>query len=177
MKKELRKKYKKIRDQIQNRDEKSHQIAQKLYNSPYYQKAHSIALYYSFGSEINTIEMIQKAIGDGKRVFLPRVKDEYHMDFYEIHSLEECHPGAFNILEPDEGLIKIKPDEIEVMILPGLCFDMEKNRLGYGKGYYDYYLENTNIFKIGICFHEQLLTEERIHTDKNDIQMDMIITD
>ena len=56
-----------------------------------------------------------------------------------------------------------------------MCFDKNKNRLGFGKGYYDKYLENTKIKRIGICFTEQLVDE--IPITENDIKMDLIITD
>ena len=65
--------------------------------------------------------------------------------------------------------------KIDLIIVPGICFDKANNRLGFGKGYYDKYLANKNIKKFGICFKEQLLDD--IPTDNNDIKMDLIITD
>ena len=61
------------------------------------------------------------------------------------------------------------------MIIPGICFDKSKNRIGYGKGYYDKYLSNTNIKKIGLCYEEQITKE--IKSDKTDIRLDYLITE
>lgn len=177
-KKELRKKYMKLRSQITEREYKSHLIAERLAASHYYRKADAIAFYSSFGSEVNTKEMIEKGLRDGKRIFLPKVIDERHMEFYEIVSLDEAtHRGAFGIMEPENFCRKVSADEIELMVLPGLCFDSKKNRLGYGKGYYDRYLQNKAVLKIGLCFQEQFMEDEAILTDRTDIKMDAVITD
>ena len=177
-KKDLRKKYMKLREQVSNKEYKSHCITEKLLTSPYYRQASSIALYSSFGSEADTREMIERGLKDGKRIFLPKVMDERHIEFYEITSLEEItHQGVFGIMEPDSFCRKVSADEIELMILPGLCFDLKKNRLGYGKGYYDRYLQKQSMMKIGICYQEQILMNEQIPADQSDIKMDMIITD
>lgn len=58
-----------------------------------------------------------------------------------------------------------------------MCFDNEKNRLGFGKGYYDRYLENTKINKIGICFNEQILEKELLPIEHYDIKMNYVITE
>lgn len=80
--------------------------------------------------------------------------------------------GSFGILEPDETEKGIKPD---LIIVPGIAFDHQRNRLGRGKGYYDRLLSDTSIPTIGICFHFQLF--DQIPTDIHDQKMSLIITD
>ena len=67
-------------------------------------------------------------------------------------------------------------NDIDLMIIPGVCFDREKNRLGFGKGYYDRYL-NNNVKKMAICFEKQVLDKELLPVDRYDKKMDIIITD
>ena len=71
----------------------------------------------------------------------------------------------------------IPNDEIELIIVPGVCFDLKRNRLGFGGGYYDRFLENKNMNIIGICFDEQLSKDEFIPANETDIKMNKIITE
>ena len=64
---------------------------------------------------------------------------------------------------------------IDLIIVPGVIFDREKNRLGYGKGYYDRYLSNKDIYKIGICFSDQVI--DLLPSESHDIKMNIIITE
>ncbi|HPE17047.1 MAG TPA: 5-formyltetrahydrofolate cyclo-ligase [Tenuifilaceae bacterium] len=91
-----------------------------------------------------------------------------------IFSGMECmkKTGSFGILEPT-GTEIVDPNDIEVAIVPGMAFDMEGNRLGRGKGFYDSLLQNKNIYKIGVCFEFQLL--EKVATSPHDIPMDKVI--
>ena len=101
------------------------------------------------------------------------------LKFYRISKMEDLiSGGAFGIKEPKENIENlIDKSNIDLMIVPGICFDKEKNRIGFGKGYYDRYLANeNNIIKIGICFDEQV-REEYILVDDFDIKMNMVITD
>ena len=67
-------------------------------------------------------------------------------------------------------------NDIDLVIVPGVCFDKEKNRIGFGKGYYDRFLQNANINTIGICFEEQIV-ENRIPITEYDVKIKKIITD
>ena len=173
MKQQLREKYKQLRKNIPNKTIQSSKIADKIRNHTSYQQSDHIAFYYSYGSEVDTKAMIQQALLDHKHVYLPKVINKEEMEFYEIKSLDEIiHRNALGILEPEAS---VRAEKIEVMIIPGLCFDEKGDRLGYGGGYYDRYLQDKEIYKIGICFDEQL-SDEAIEINKYDIQMDEVIT-
>ena len=174
-KEELRKRYKIIRDNINNRDKKSSEIIKRLINTKEYQKSKVIALYSNISSEVETKELIKISL-ESKKVVLPKINKDNTMDFYEINCLKDLEVGAFNIKEPKiKNKKPIKKEEIDLMIIPGICFDKSKNRIGYGKGYYDKYLSNTNIKKIGLCYEEQITKE--IKSDKTDISLDYLITE
>jgi len=96
------------------------------------------------------------------------------INFYKINSFDNLVIGSFGVLEPITNII-YKDDNNSCCIIPGLLFDKNNNRLGYGKGYYDKFLENRNIYKIGICFSTFLV--DNLITDKYDIKMDEVITE
>lgn len=174
MKQTLRKQYLTIRSQIEDKETKSQIIINKILTSDDYQQAHTIALYYALEDEVHTIPLIQQALLDQKRVCLPKVISKNEMVFYEIHSFNDVASGHFNIYEPTTSFI-VDSEQIDFMIVPGICFDKQHYRIGFGKGYYDRYLKDTTIHTIGICYQEQLV--DSIPIDEHDVALDDVITD
>ena len=170
-KSELRKQYKLLREEINNRLDKSSIITKKILEDSNYKKAKRVGIYNSFGSEVDTKELIRISLLD-KEVGLPVVigKD---MIFSKIDDNTEYSHRDFGMLEPTN--INVMND-IDLLIVPGICFDKEKNRLGFGGGYYDRYLNNHNIETIGICFEEQI-SNEPIPVEEHDVKVKKIITD
>lgn len=175
-KKNLRKKYISIRNSINHKKGKSQSITKKVIENEIYKKAKVVALYKSLLSEVDTRELIEYSIASGKIVALPRVVDN-ELKFYKINSLEDTlKKSKFGVEEPVEDEMNlIDKCDIDLVIVPGICFDKEKNRLGFGKGFYDRFLNHTNLETIAICFHEQII--DQVPTNENDIKMRQIITD
>ena len=144
----LRDKFIKIRNNIKNKQEKSDIIIKKIVETEFYKKANVIAVYVSLYCEVDTTKLITKALKDQKTVVVPKIKDRYNMEFYKIESEEELNAiNQFGINEPlGEESSMIDKEQIDVMIIPGICFDKSKNRVGFGKGYYDKYLFQNNSF-------------------------------
>ena len=176
-KEELRKKYILIRNRVENKTQKSEIISEKIQEQIEYKNAKIIALYKNLKSEVSTEKLIEDSINLGKCVALPKVVNN-ELKFYKIKSLKEKFiKSNFGVEEPIENEINyINQKDIGLIIVPGICFDKEKNRLGFGKGYYDRYLQNENINTIGICFEEQIV-ENIIPTTEYDVAMKKIITD
>ena len=170
MKDELRKKYLDIRNSIKDRTKKSNIIKDKIINTIEYQTSKVIALYKNLDSEVETNELINYALKDNKVVVLPKIVGKT-LEFYKTDN-KKFNKNIYNIYEPVETDIV---NDIDLFIVPGICFDKYKNRVGFGKGYYDRALK-TNGKKIGICFEEQIY-DERIKVDPFDIKMDKIITE
>ena len=147
-----------------------------LLSLPELQKAACIYPFVSTGTEIDTLEVIRHLLAEGKRrIGVPRVTGE-QMEFVEIHSLAALRPGAMNILEPVEGDIMEAGDGL--MLMPGLAFDRLGNRLGYGAGYYDRYLEQYdtgNLYKVGYVFDFQVI--DTIEAEEHDRKVDCIVTE
>lgn len=175
-----------LRDAIpaQERDGKSKEIMDRVMETPWYKEADIVLAYISYRSEVDTESLIQNAFSQGKKVYCPKVEGQ-DMNFYEILSTQELEEGYRGIREPQgksgrrfqEGRAHGKKS---LMILPGSAFDEERNRMGYGKGYYDRYLEKCReerleIKTIGVCFSCQLVKE--IPVDSHDKKADMVITE
>jgi len=177
-KQELREKYKLIRNNIIDKANKSKIITNKVIEDINFKNANVIALFKSFSSEVDTTELIELSIENRKIVLLPKVvKNE--LKFYKIASLNDTLiKNKFGVEEPVGNEINYREkQEIDLVIVPGLCFDKENNRLGYGKGYYDKFLKNTNAKSIAICFKEQILKDSLLPIIDKDIKVQKIITD
>lgn len=178
-KEELRKEFLIIRKNIQNKQEKSKSIHNKMMTLDEYKKSNAIAVYCSLPNEVDTYGFIQETLKLGKKVVVPKIIEDNVMEFYQINSLNDLvETSTFGIKEPRKIESNIVPkNKIDLAIIPGICFDEKRNRIGFGKGFYDRYLEKSlQIYKVGICFEEQV-SKEIINSDRYDIVMDVVVTD
>lgn len=161
---------------------KSQCIIEKLNKLECIMNAVNIMCYVSFGSEVETHNLISNWINSGKHISVPYVEKTHdkgnRMLAVSISGLDELSPGTYGILEPvlEEKNI-VAPQKFDVIIVPGTAFDEKKNRMGYGAGYYDRFLKETSTecSKIGVCYDFQVY--EEIPVDQFDVPVDMIITD
>ena len=177
-KENLRKKYIEIRKRIIDKQSKSKKIINKIIDEEDFKLAKVVALYKSLSSEVDTTELIDYSMKKGKVVVLPRVTgNELH--FYRIDDAsEKLEKSRFGIYEPVISATSlINNDEIDLVIVPGICFDIQRNRVGFGKGYYDRLLANWNLNSIAICFDEQVLKNELIPNTFLDIKVKKIVTE
>lgn len=105
---------------------------------------------------------------------VPKVRNQDDMDFFLIHGVHELEKGTLGILEPT-STIWMAPDDFDVIIVPLVAFDSNKNRIGQGKGYYDRYLKQTKALKIGVAFEAQKV--DAFEADKHDVTLDYIVTE
>jgi 5-formyltetrahydrofolate cyclo-ligase len=139
-------------------------------------EAKIIALYAAAHNEVDTAAVLKQSLADGKSVLLPTVCGD-GLDFRQISGLASLHGGAFGILEPDSSCTVRIPQEADVIVVPGVAFDLMGRRVGYGKGYYDRVLHTLEGFGklVGFCYEMQLVTD--ISAEPHDVKMDMIITE
>lgn len=152
----------------------SHIILDKIVHHPMYRKSSVIGVYVSMNNEVDTLNLIECMINDGKYVVTPKVSGA-EMDFYHIQSLEDLKEGYFHVLEPTTNQ-KVEPNQIELMIVPMLAYDQNMHRVGYGKGYYDrYFSRGYQGYKLGLAFKDQEV--ECIETNEFDYALDEIINE
>lgn len=183
-KKKLRTAYLKKRDDMdfEKRRAASAKIAEWVFANKRFKAAQTVFVYASYKSEVDTAEIIRRALQQGKRVAVPKV-DGLRMDFYEIHSWEELFPGSFGILEPQvEEQQPVIPTDGDVMLVPGAVFDHKGGRIGYGKGYYDRYWNGlistygNKPYMMGLAFAGQICPK-KLPVEEHDKKMDCILTE
>ena len=155
-------------------DEMSLQIISLIKIHPWFIKAKTICLYNSLPDEVNTQNLIKELSNSDKKILLPSINASNVMELHEYsEGIDEIKIGAYGIKE-SQGKVLTDYSAIDLIIVPGVAFDINNNRLGRGKGYYDQFLRMTQAKKMGICFPFQMLKE--IPTENHDIKMDAIIT-
>ena len=118
---------------------------------PKLDEANTVMLYYGVGQEIATADLIQTLLDQGKTVCLPKCLPEHQMEARIIQSLDELEPDAYGIPAPKDACPVLEREKIDLILVPGRCFDRKGNRLGQGGGYYDRYLEDFDGNTIGLC--------------------------
>lgn len=197
-KKKIRREILEIRNNLSEQDQQraSCLITERLLGHQWFYRARSVLCYVSYGSELDTKQLIAEALRLGKEVYVPKVIAEHDMAFYQISTLEELRPGFHGIPEPSvttseytriPASPKTQPDlsaqynsgqigEQVLMVMPGVAYDVYGNRLGYGGGYYDRYLTTHPEFQtysIGIGHNCQRV--ERLPVEKTDCKPYQVI--
>lgn len=179
-KKALRKSIQKCRDSLSNesKQKRSAVIIQKFLGLRQYNSSTNILAYFPFRSEIDICTIIEKALGQGKRIVFPKVNKE-KLDLYYIKSLSRgLEPGRYDIMEPiPSECEKALPLEIDLVVVPGVGFDPGMNRLGYGGGFYDRLLREIppQAPRIALAFDLQVM--DHIPVSEHDLKIDVLITE
>ena len=171
---QLRKKISKIRSKFARKkiEVKSETIVKLIEQKSPNKK---VGLYYPFGDEITTLELMGRLTKKNFIISLPVINNKFEMSFYRWNLDEPLTINRFGILEPFRGK-KIIPS---TLIIPMLAFDSNLNRLGYGGGFYDRFIQKiekqNNCVKIGLALSCQKIN--KVPVDKYDKKMDFIITE
>lgn len=163
----------------EKRREKSQKIRSILSQLEEFKQASTIMVFLDFGGEVETTELAQQVLDQGKRLIVPRCAPKGVLIPAIIKDLEEdLEPGMWGIREPKkEGLVEVDPLEIDCLIMPGVAFDLEGNRLGYGGGFYDRFLERVRpeTPRIAIAFHCQIV--DKVPVGEFDKKIHMLVTE
>lgn len=176
-KKELRSYIKTKRKSVENKAEKDSLVAQNLLSLDEIKKAYTVLCYISLDDEICTDEIVRVLLDSGKSVGAPYCVDNNgNMDFYYITDFDDLRIQSFGVREPViEKCKKVTSFDNTIIILPGLCFDSNGNRLGYGKGYYDRFLQIHSLISVGLCYNSLIV--KKVPTDMYDKKADIIVTE
>lgn len=144
---------------------------------PAFQTARVIASYVDFDHEVPTRQLIERTLALGKKVAVPRMHPTTNsLSFHSIESLDELKPNSSEIFEPMHLLIPVLPEQIKLIVIPGIAFDETGHRLGYGQGYFDRALQSfSHAFKVGICLEEFVVA--RLPHQPHDIPMNALVTE
>jgi len=180
IKKDFRQAQKLIRFGLSEKEriEKSAVIGKKLKVLPEYLTSKNIMFYVSFSTEVNTHNMIKDCLNADKNVYVPVIdlkKKCVHVSI--LSDFDDLVESTYGILEPRNDCRElISSKKIDMIIVPGLGFDPQGNRIGYGAGFYDTLLnKNKDPFKVALAFECQI--KENVPTGQNDMKMNVIITE
>lgn len=150
----------------------SQRLAELFVASEAYRQAKTIYGYLPYNQEVRTVPMLEQALADGKRVAVPKCYGD-EMRFIYLEDLSQVEKGYCGIPEPiaDEPIAE---DETALVLMPGLAFDPQGHRMGYGGGFYDKFLEKEpNHPTIALCYEFQML--EHLETEAHDIPVDTVL--
>ncbi|MDX2220440.1 MAG: 5-formyltetrahydrofolate cyclo-ligase [Burkholderiales bacterium] len=144
-----------------------------------YQRAHAVLAYAGFGTEVDTTEFLRTVLADGKALALPRIdKARNVLTLYRVEDLDrDLESGPWGIREPKVNPARIFAlREAEFVLTPGLAFDPECNRMGYGKGYYDRLFADCPgeiPYRLALAFDCQIVDHVPVST--SDVRLDAVI--
>lgn len=150
----------------------SQRLAELFFASEQYQKASTVYGYLPYNQEVRTVPMLEQAIRDGKRVAVPKVYGD-EMRFIYLDDLSAVEKGYAGIPEPiADG--PIADDPTALVLMPGLAFDREGHRIGYGGGFYDKFLAaEPDHPTLALCYEFQML--EHLQTEEFDVPVDCVL--
>lgn len=154
---------------------KSGLIIDNLLSLPRFSEATTVMTYLSAFKEPDTSGIIDYLYKSGRKIVVPISNtDDYTITPSYLTSPDKLVRGAYGISEPAECLIA-DINDIDIALIPGIAFDAHGMRVGFGKGYYDRFLEQFKGLKIGICYDFQMTN--LVPASKHDVKMDIIITE
>lgn len=159
-----------------NYEDFSYKIAQRLFEEENWKQANVVGITISKPPEVDTYQIIRKAWELGKQVVVPKCyPKEKKLSFRMLTEFSQLESVYYGLLEPIEEQTKeVLPENIDLLIVPGLAFTREGFRLGFGGGYYDRYLPDFLGETLSLCFHSQVISLFPI--EKHDIPVSKIIT-
>ncbi|MGH7563785.1 MAG: 5-formyltetrahydrofolate cyclo-ligase [Gemmatimonadota bacterium] len=144
---------------------------------PWYGDAHTVHTYLgTVAGEVATLSLLEHAWAAGKRVLCPRIGPEGRLENREVRSMGDFVDGPMGLQEPDPARAAlVEPGAIDLAIVPGIGFDRQGRRIGFGAGYYDRFLATTDALRVALAFSLQMVAW--IPQGPDDETVDWIVTE
>ena len=183
-KEQIRKQMIKMRDLLDQRQvrEKSRRIQERLANLDIYRDANKMMVYLDFRKEVYTGDLVREALKAGRTVTVPvvKAKDKSMTPSRLLDPSGDLIPGLYGILEPRSDAFRpVKPDELDLVLVPGVAFDPAGNRLGYGGGYFDRFIPRLKkeAVTVALAYEFQIVPDLSFITGPHDQPVHYIITE
>lgn len=173
-----------VRNAQSDKEKLSDIICQKFIDQAAYQQADTVMWYLHCRSEVRTLRFLMAALQEAKNCVIPYCtldqKGEPKLGLWLLEDLSELKPGTWGILEPPKsrwGEKEVSPEQLDLVMVPGVAFDKEGGRLGNGAGYYDRLLQEVRLDTelTAVCYESQIC--DKIIMEKHDVYMDTILTE
>ena len=182
LKTQIRKQAHENRRVQENKDGLSETIVARFMALPEFDRAGTVLFYVDVRAEVRTRHAFEAALATGKKIIVPWCNEAGELELFHMESVDELAEGMYRILEPKAELRQlsekvVQPEEIDLIMVPGVGFDERGGRTGHGKGYYDKLLEHArpDCPLIALAFDCQMFPE--IPMQSHDIFMDKVITE
>ena len=166
----------------EDKDEISRGIVARFMGLPEYDVASTVMFYVDVRAEVRTRHDLPTALESGKRIIVPWCNDAGELELFHLESMDELEIGMYKILEPTSELKAnpdkhVKPEDLDLIMVPGVGFDRRGGRTGHGKGYYDKLLEHArpDTPLVALAFECQMFDE--IPMQSHDVFMDKVVTE
>lgn len=176
-KRALRKRILTLRDALDpdTRNQRSTAVRDRLMALDVYRAARTVHLFVPFRSELDTRPLLTELWARGARAVLPRVAPDCQLDHLIVRGWEELEPGAYDIPEPVAACRAVDPGQVDLICVPGVAFDGDGGRLGYGGGFYDRFLGACPAPRVALAFDLQIV--EAVPREAHDLKVDAIVTE
>lgn len=173
-KQDLRKQIREKKKQMSESEilSRSTHLAAQFFETDVYKNAKTLYGYLPYNQEVRTVPILEQALRDGKSVAVPKVYGE-EMRFIRLDNLSRVAKGYAGIPEPIDDT-PVAEDKTALVLMPGLAFDPQGHRIGYGGGFYDRFLSlEPNHPTVALCYDFQVL--EHLETEEFDIPVDLVL--
>lgn len=147
-------------------------IRESLWSLVQERKCKKVHLFLPMKTEVNLYPFIQKLLDTGVKIYTPKTLKKRKLEHLELYSLKELEEGLWGTKHPKNS--QVYEGTFDLIIVPGLAFDLGHNRLGYGGGYYDNFLKNhPNVYKVALAYPFQIQAE--VPVEAHDTKVDAIV--
>jgi len=154
---------------------RSQRLYENLAGLPAFRDARTVHLFAPFGTEVDTRPILRTLWARGARTVLPRVAPDRQLEHCVVENFAELEAGFRSIPEPIPSCSEWLPEEIDLILVPGVAFDRRGGRLGYGGGYYDRFLSDCPAPRVALVFQMQIV--DRVPREAHDRLVHTIVTD
>lgn len=158
----------------------SEQIIKNIFDLDAYHHANVLFLYYPLGQEVDILPIMKQGLMDKKIIALPKVVNKTTIQFNQVSSMEDVLLGTYNVYEPKSS-IEVPYTKNSLILVPGIAFDKQMHRIGFGAGYYDRYFNklineypDLTINSIGVCYEKQFV--ETTYPTTYDVALNGLVT-
>lgn len=160
---------------LQEKRKSDRRLLNEFLSLPEVKRAAVLLLFWGVGSEPNTSALLEPLWADGKRLLFPKCLPHRGMEARLVSTPGELVPGSFGIPEPIESCPSVGREEVDLILVPAVCYDRFRHRLGQGGGYYDRYLAGFRGKTVGLC--RDVLLEDVLPWETHDLPVDIVLTE
>ncbi len=177
-KKTIRKKLKAMRNAftVEQVESSSRAVCEAILTSQIYQQANTILAYLAFGNELNIDSVLSQALADGKRVAVPNIISKTEFEAVLLQNMQDFAYDRYGIRSVPAPVVNVSPEQLDLILVPGVAFGRDGSRMGMGAGYYDRYMAQApQAIRMGLAY--EALLQNNLPCDEYDMKVQYLISE